>query len=41
MNALNEVNRVISNISYNTPMRTRVEDDEWLTCERMAVSNKQ
>jgi hypothetical protein len=37
MNALNEINKVLTNISYNVQMK-RVEDDEWLTSERMAVS---
>ena len=37
MNALNEVNKVISNISGYSNMHTRTGDDEWLTCERMAV----
>ncbi len=37
MNALNEVNKVISNISCHSHLRTRTDDDEWLTCERMAV----
>lgn len=38
MNALNEVNKVISNISYSMQIRNRGDEDEWLTCERMAVS---
>jgi len=40
MNALNEVNKVISNISCHSHLRTRTDDDEWLTCERMAVRIK-
>lgn len=34
MNALNEVNKVINNVSYYT--HSHHEDDEWLTSERMA-----
>jgi hypothetical protein len=43
MNALNEVIKVISNISCHSHLRTRTDDDdddEWLTCERMAVRIK-
>ncbi|PIK56077.1 hypothetical protein BSL78_06973 [Apostichopus japonicus] len=36
MNALNEVNKVISNVSYYTHKHSHVEDEEWLTAERMA-----
>lgn len=39
MNALNEVNKVISNVSYYTHKHSHVEDEEWLTAGRMAVSN--
>ncbi|XP_019715781.1 ubiquitin carboxyl-terminal hydrolase 9X isoform X3 [Hippocampus comes] len=35
MNALNEVNKVISSVSYYTH-RHNPEEDEWLTAERMA-----
>lgn len=38
MNALNEVNKVISSVSYYTH-RHNPEEDEWLTAERMAVSD--
>lgn len=38
MNALNEVNKVISSVSYYTH-RHNPEEDEWLTAERMAVSS--
>lgn len=37
MNALNEVNKVISSVSYYTH-RHNPEEEEWLTAERMAVS---
>jgi len=37
MNALNEVNKVISNVTY-TPHRHIDHDEEYLTPERMAVS---
>lgn len=36
MNALNEVNKVISSVSYYTH-RHNPEEEEWLTAERMAV----
>lgn len=38
MNALNEVNKVITNVTY-TPHRHIDHDEEYLTPERMAVSN--
>lgn len=38
MNALNEVNKVISSVSYYSH-RHNPEDEEWLTAERMAVSD--
>lgn len=37
MNALNEVNKVISSVSYYTH-RHNPEEEEWLTAERMAVN---
>lgn len=37
MNALNEVNKVISNVSY-TPHRHIDYEEEYLTPEKMAVS---
>lgn len=40
MNALNEVNKVISSVSYYTH-RHNPEEEEWLTAERMAVSSAQ
>lgn len=40
MNALNEVNKVISSVSYYTH-RHNPEEEEWLTAERMAVSKTQ
>lgn len=36
MNALNEVNKVISSVSYYTHRHGSSEDEEWLTAERMA-----
>ncbi|XP_031549243.1 probable ubiquitin carboxyl-terminal hydrolase FAF-X isoform X2 [Actinia tenebrosa] len=36
MNALNEINKVISSVSYYTHPHTAVDDKEWLTAERMA-----
>lgn len=38
MNALNEVNKVITNVTY-TPHRHIDHDEEYLTPERMAVSH--
>ncbi len=37
MNALNEVNKVISSVSYYTHRPGNPEEEEWLTAERMAV----
>ena len=37
MNALNEVNKVIANVSYYTHKHSGLEEEEWLTAERMAV----
>lgn len=39
MNALNEVNKVISSVSYYTHRHGNPEEEEWLTAERMAVSS--
>ncbi|XP_012528213.1 probable ubiquitin carboxyl-terminal hydrolase FAF-X isoform X2 [Monomorium pharaonis] len=36
MNALNEVNKVISSVSYHQHRNTIAEEEEWLTAERMA-----
>ncbi|KAK7155926.1 hypothetical protein R3I93_010558 [Phoxinus phoxinus] len=36
MNALNEVNKVISSVSYYTHRHGTPEEEEWLTAERMA-----
>lgn len=36
MNALNEVNKVIANVSYYSHRHTGMEEEEWLTAERMA-----
>ncbi len=38
MNALNEVNKVITSVSYYTHRHSQLDDDEWLTAEKMAVS---
>ena len=39
MNALNEVNKVLTNVSYYTNRHGQPsEEDEWLTAEKMAVS---
>ena len=38
MNALNEVNKVITSVSYYTHRHSQIDDDEWLTAEKMAVS---
>lgn len=38
MNALNEVNKVITSVSYYPHRNPNVEEEEWLTAERMAVS---
>lgn len=37
MNALNEVNKVITSVSYYTHRHSQIDDDEWLTAEKMAV----
>lgn len=37
MSALNEVNKVISNVSCNNQRHTGIEEEEWLTAERMTV----
>jgi ubiquitin carboxyl-terminal hydrolase 9/24 len=39
MNALNEVNKVIASVTYYPHRHTGLEEEEWLTAERMAVSN--
>ncbi|XP_059944215.1 probable ubiquitin carboxyl-terminal hydrolase FAF-X isoform X5 [Mesoplodon densirostris] len=36
MNALNEINKVISSVSYYTHRHGHPEEEEWLTVERMA-----
>ncbi|XP_070538663.1 ubiquitin carboxyl-terminal hydrolase 9X-like isoform X2 [Ptychodera flava] len=36
MNALNEVNKVIASVSYYTHRHSGVEEEDWLTAERMA-----
>ncbi|XP_077513422.1 ubiquitin carboxyl-terminal hydrolase-like faf isoform X2 [Amblyomma americanum] len=36
MNALNEVNKVIANVSYYAHRHTGTDEEEWLTAERMA-----
>lgn len=38
MNALNEINKVISSVSYYTHRHSNPEEEEWLTAERMAVN---
>jgi ubiquitin carboxyl-terminal hydrolase 9/24 len=40
MNALNEVNKVITSVSYYPHSHRGPEEEEWLTAERMAVSTK-
>ncbi|MPC39103.1 putative ubiquitin carboxyl-terminal hydrolase FAF-X [Portunus trituberculatus] len=37
MNALNEVNKVITSVSYYSHRHGPVEEEEWLTAERMAA----
>lgn len=39
MNALNEVNKLIANVTYNLHKHGQGELDEWLTAEKVAVSN--
>ncbi|XP_074657837.1 ubiquitin carboxyl-terminal hydrolase 9X-like [Tubulanus polymorphus] len=36
MNALNEVNKVITGVSIYTHRHSQIEEDEWLTAEKMA-----
>lgn len=36
MNALNEVNKVIASVSYYSHRHSGIEEEEWLTAERMA-----
>merc|ERR1719383_618693 len=36
MNALNEINKVITNVSYYPHRHSSVDEDEWLTADRMA-----
>ncbi|OWF40886.1 probable ubiquitin carboxyl-terminal hydrolase FAF-X isoform X2 [Mizuhopecten yessoensis] len=36
MNALNEVNKVIANVSFQSSRHSQVDEDEWLTAEKMA-----
>lgn len=38
MNALNEVNKVISNVSFQSSRHSQCEEDEWLTADKMAVN---
>lgn len=38
MNALNEVNKVIASVTYYPHRHSGLEEEEWLTAERMAVS---
>lgn len=38
MNALNEINKVISNVAYYPNRHHVVEEEEYLTADRMAVS---
>lgn len=38
MNALNEINKVISSVTYYSNRHHGIEEDEYLTPERMAVS---
>jgi len=37
MNALNEVNKLIANVTYNLHKHGHGELDEWLTAEKVAV----
>ena len=39
MNALNEVNKLIANVTYNLHKHGQGELDEWLTAEKVAVSD--
>ncbi|XP_052826881.1 probable ubiquitin carboxyl-terminal hydrolase FAF-X, partial [Octopus bimaculoides] len=36
MNALNEVNKVIANVTFHASRHTPIDDDEWLTADKMA-----
>ncbi|KAK3094503.1 hypothetical protein FSP39_002606 [Pinctada imbricata] len=36
MNALNEVNKVIANVSFQSSRHSQVDEDEWLTSDKMA-----
>ena len=38
MNALNEINKMIANVSYLSHRHGQVEDDEWLNAEKMGVT---
>ena len=38
MSALNEVNKVIASVTYYPHRNSGLEEEEWLTAERMAVS---
>lgn len=38
MSALNEVNKVIASVTYYPHRHSGLEEEEWLTAERMAVS---
>jgi len=38
MSALNEVNKMIGSVSYYPHRHAGLEEEEWLTAERMAVS---
>lgn len=38
MNALNEVNKLIANVSYNMHKHSQTDLDEWLTADKVAVS---
>lgn len=38
MNALNEVNKLIANVTYNLHKHGQGELDEWLTTDKVAVS---
>jgi len=37
MNALNEVNKLIANVTYNVHKHGQTELEEWLTAEKVAV----
>lgn len=40
MSALNEVNKVIASVTYYPHRHSGLEEEEWLTAERMAVSKE-